>query len=152
MLDTSLIKVLFNFFFPLDCIPFLSDRIGSVWPYLFFPGTIVLWGWPWVANCLQRDPCIYRCFSLLLSGEGFLSKHLVRNVWLVFRQRDKSTCLLVTKLGFFLWGLHRPIGGKDTIACSTWRIISRGFFSEWDMVMAKGLVQWHLILSRGRRW
>ena len=31
-------------------------------------------------------------FSVLLSGEGFLSKHLERCVWLVFHRRDKWTC------------------------------------------------------------
>ena len=37
-------------------------------------------------------------------------------------------CLLLAKLGFFLSAFHWPTGRNDTIACSTWRIISPGFF------------------------
>ena len=80
------------------------------------------------SNSLQRDPCVGRWFSWHLSREGFLSMHLERCVWLLFRQRDKWTCLLLAKLGFFLQGLHRPIWRKDTIAWNSWRITSRGFF------------------------
>ena len=154
-----------------ESIPFFPCRVflwGWIRPICIDLGMVVVpfclcgqlgpgWICFWVINledlnCLQRDPCVGRWFSWHLSQEGFLPKHLERYVRLVFRQRDKWTCLLLTRLGFYPWGLHRPTGGKDTIACSKWRIISRGFFSEWDMVMAKGLVQWHLILSRGRRW
>ena len=139
--------------FPLACVPFLLDRIGSVWPDLFVPRPIVLWGWPRVANCLQRDPCACRWLSLLLSREGFLSKHLERCVWLVFRQRDKWTCLLLTRLGFFPWGLHWSTGRKDTIARSTWRTISRsvvGVRGPWVSVF--GLPGWILVRAVSRSW
>ena len=71
--------------------------------------------------------CLSMVFRTPLWGE-FLSSHLERCVWRFYHQRDKWTCLLLAKLGFFLQGLHRPIWRKDTIAWNSWRITSRGFF------------------------
>ena len=124
--------------FPLAYVSCLWDLIGWVAQDLFVPRPIVLWGWPRVANCLQRDPCVGRWFSWHLSREGFLPTHLERCVWLVFRQRDKWTCLLLTRLGFVPWGLDPPTERKDTITCSIWRIISRGFCLNGTWSWPKG--------------
>ena len=79
-------------------------------------------------NSLQRDPCVDRCFCAHLFVGEFLSTHLEGCVWLPSRQRDRWTCLLLTRLGSVPGDLDPPTGRKDTFVCSTWRIISRGFF------------------------
>ena len=131
------------------CVSYSWYRISWVAQDLSVPRPFVLWGWPRVTNYLQRSHVPVNAFPDTFLERGFCHHILIvrlttlpSNMWMNLSASNQ--------VRFFPQGSRSAHWKKGHRRLKHLKNNLPGFFSVWDMVRARGLQQWHVILSRGR--